>query len=67
MRRTAALSYGLRDPDPKVRRAVLERLIAMEGHGASAAMAEMAVVDPDHRLRGNTSTTLMILEVRSAI
>ncbi|MDP6944243.1 MAG: penicillin-insensitive murein endopeptidase [Myxococcota bacterium] len=66
MRRTAALSYGLHDPDPKLRRAVLEHLIEMQGHGASPAMAEMAVLDANHTLRGKAATTLLAWHVRDA-
>jgi len=66
MRRTAALSYGLRDPDRRVRLAVLEHLTEMEGHGASPALAEMAILDTDHRLRGKAGSLLLAWRQRDA-
>jgi penicillin-insensitive murein endopeptidase len=66
MRRTAALSFGLRDPHKKVRTKVLEHLKAMEGHGASPAVAEMAIMDEDHRLRGKAGSMLLDWRARDA-
>ena len=66
MRRTAALSFGLRDKDAKVRGAVLEHLETMEGHGASPAIAEMALMDSDHRLRGKAASILLKWRVKDA-
>ncbi len=66
LRRTAALSFGLRDKEVKVRRAVLEHLDAMEGHGASPAIAEMALLDSDHRLRGKAASLLLKWRSRDA-
>ena len=66
MRRTAALSFGLRDPDKRVRAAVLEHLDTMEGYGASPAIAEMALMDPDHRLRGKAGSLLLKWRAKDA-
>jgi len=66
MRRTAALSFGLRDPDKKVRTKVLAHLKAMDGHGASPAVAEMAIMDNDHRLRGKAGSMLLGWRARDA-
>ena len=66
MRRTAALSFGLRDPDPKVRAAVLSHLDDMEGYGASPAIAEMAIMDQNHRLRGKAGSVLLKWRAKDA-
>ncbi|MGB0590679.1 MAG: penicillin-insensitive murein endopeptidase [Myxococcota bacterium] len=66
-RRTAALSFGLRDPNKKIRGAVLEHLKAMEGFGASPAVAEMAIMDADHRLRGKAGSLLLSWRAGNAV
>lgn len=57
--RAAALSYGVRDPDPAVRLATLEAIVELDAMDAAPALAELAIFEPAYEVRARAASILL--------